>query len=137
MFLSGIFPSYYILSFLLASAVILSFLLTFFWLPLASIVSLLLSPYLIYFISFISFLASPSALGPWISGLPGSPVRFLPPYFLQQKLTQERVRHDARCFVVLLDYPGYLLILYDNHARDTVAGAWRKRGSIPEGERYF
>lgn len=72
-------------------------------------------------------MTSSPASGPGVPGLPGFFVCIPSPFFVEEDSAQESFPHNVRHFVALLDYPGHLSIVHNNHVRDTAAGAWRKR----------
>lgn len=56
----------------------------------------------------------------------GLPVCFLTPYSVVQYIGNG-ARHDFSRLFLLPDRPGCLSIIYNNHARNSVVGAWSKR----------
>lgn len=72
-------------------------------------------------------MASSAALASGTSGLPGSPVQNPSPYFIEQYIAHEGARHDVWRFISVTSYLGRPSIVHNHHARDTAAGAWRKR----------
>lgn len=135
-FLTSLFPcplytSYFILCFLLVSVSVISLLPAFLDFPSISLFSL--SSYSCCLPSSLSFMASSSASGQRGSGLPSSPVRFPPPYAVEQHNAKKGSCHDFRRFLALPNYPGHCPIFQNNDARDTAAALGVRGESIEEG----
>lgn len=72
-------------------------------------------------------MSSSPASGSGVCVLLASPARFPPPYFMEQYIAQEVLRHDVRRFILLPSYLWRLSTTHNHHSWDTAAGAWRKK----------
>lgn len=82
-------------------------------------------------------MASSSGLGATGFGLPGSPIRFQPSYYVEQNIAHDSAHHDIQLSVRMPDYPGCFWIQRNNEARNTATGARRKRRKHFRGDGMF